>query len=63
MLRYKAELIEKVNHYAKTFDFEQMDILDQACLLLGYLEYKILQTPKELIINEMVELGKRYSDE
>lgn len=60
---YEAELIEKVNRYAQTFKYEQMDGLDQACLLLGYLEFKLIGTPKELIINEMVELATRYSDE
>lgn len=60
---YEAELIEKVNRYAQTFKYEQMDGLDQACLLLGYLEFKLIGTPRELIINEMVELATRYSDE
>lgn len=61
--RYEKELIEKVNNYAKSFKYEQMDLLDQACLLLWYLEVKIIGTPKELVINEMVELATRYSDE
>lgn len=60
--RYRAELIQKVDQYTQSFKYEQMDVLDQACLLLGYVEYKVLQTPKELVINEMVELCNRYSD-
>lgn len=63
LLRYEAELIDKVNQYTQTFKYDQMDIMDQACLLLGYLEYKVVQTPREVIINEMVELAKRYSDD
>ncbi len=61
--RYQKELIEKVNHYAQSFGYEQMDPMDQVLLLLGYCEHKVLQTPKEVIINEMIELAKRYSDE
>lgn len=61
--RYEKELIAQVNQYTQSFQYEQMDVLDQACLLLGYLEYQILHTPKELVINEMVELAKRYSDD
>ncbi len=61
--RYQEELIEKVNHYAQSFGYEQMDPMDQVLLLLGYCEHKVLQTPKEVIINEMIELAKRYSDE
>jgi len=57
------EIKEKVNTYAQTFQYDQMDPLDQAIFLLGYTERKELQTPKEVIINEMIELAKRYSDE
>lgn len=60
--RYRLELIEKVNQYTQSFKYDQMDVLDQACLLLGYVEYKVIETPKELVINEMVELCNRYSD-
>lgn len=60
--RYRAELIEKVNSYTQSFKYDQMDVLDQACLLLGYVEYKVMWSPKEVVINEMVELWTRYSD-
>ena len=40
-----------------------MDVLDQAIFLLGYTEHKVLDTPKEILINEMIELAKRYSDD
>jgi transcription termination factor NusB len=40
-----------------------MDPMDQVLLLLWYIEYKVLWTPKEVIINEMVELAKRYADD
>lgn len=61
--RYKADCIEQIDRYTQTFTYEHMDVLDQACLLLGILEYRIMQTPREVVINEMVELAKRYSDE
>ena len=61
--RYEEELIEKVNQNTQTFQYEQMDIMDQACLLQGYLEVKVMDTPPAVVINEMVELAKRYSDD
>jgi len=61
--RYEEELIEKVNTYAKSFDYNKMDPVDQVLLLLWYIEYKVIATPKEVVINEMVELAKRYADE
>ena len=61
--RYEKELIEKVERHTKSFWYEQMDPIDEVLLLLGYIEYKTIQTPKEVVINEMVELAKRYADE
>jgi N utilization substance protein B len=40
-----------------------MDPIDETLLLLWYVEYKTINTPKEVVINEMVELAKRYADE
>jgi transcription termination factor NusB len=31
--------------------------------LLGYIEYDQLKSPKALVLNEMIELAKRYWDE
>lgn len=61
--KYIDEIPKKVNQYAQTFEFTQMDPLDQAIFLLGYTEWKQLDTPKEILLNEMIELAKRYSDE
>ena len=60
---YISEIKEMVNSYTETFNYDQMDIVDQAIFLLGYTEHKTLETPKEILINEMIELAKRYSDD
>ena len=60
--KYKEELKEKVNKYITTFSYDKMDTMDQALFLLGYVEWKVLDTPKEVLLNELVELGKRYAD-
>lgn len=60
---YEKDLIDQVNIYATSFKYEEMDTIDQAIFLLGYIENKVLQTPKEVLLNEMIELAKRYSDE
>lgn len=59
----ESELREEVNKYAQTFSYDDMDVIDRGLFLLGYAEWKVLQTPKEVIINELIELAKRYSDE
>lgn len=61
--KYIDEILQKVNRYAQTFEYRQMDPLDQAIFLLGYTEWKELETPKEVLLNEMIEIAKRYSDE
>lgn len=61
--KYESGFEKKVNSYAKTFSYDKMDPIDQVLLLLWFIEFKVLWTPKEVIINEMVELAKRYADE
>ncbi len=61
--KYIDEVLQKVNSFAQTFEYRQMDPLDQAIFLLWYTERKELDTPKEVLLNEMIELAKRYSDE
>lgn len=61
--KYIDEIKEQVNIYIETFSYDQMDPLDQAIFLLGYTERKEMDTPKEVLLNEMIELAKRYSDE
>jgi len=58
---YAEEVHTKVNQYVTTFKYEEMDLMDQAIFLLGYTESLVFHTPKEVLINEMVELTKRYS--
>ncbi len=61
--KYIKELIEKVNNYANSFTFDQMDTIDQALFVLWYVEWKELWTPKEVLLNEIVEIAKRYCDD
>lgn len=61
--KYIETIQQKVDQYAQTFKYHEMDPLDQAIFLLGYTEWKELDTPKEVMLNEMIELAKRYSDE
>jgi transcription termination factor NusB len=59
---YHPIVQEHVNKYTTSFQFSKMDIIDQALFTLGYAERKILNTPKEILLNELVELSKRYAD-
>lgn len=59
--QYREIVQEKVNQYVTSFTYEEMDLMDQVIFLLGYTEAIEFHTPKEVLINEMVELAKRYS--
>lgn len=61
--RYFDEVREQVNTHTSTFQFDEMDMIDKMIFLLGYSERKILKTPREIILNEMIELGKSYGDD
>lgn len=60
---YYQEVADTVNSHTTTFSFDKMDLIDQALFVLWYAEHKKLATPKEILINELVELAKRYADE
>lgn len=60
---YHEETVQAVNKHAQSFDYEQMDTIDKALFHLGYIEDKILGTPKEILLNELIEISKRYADD
>jgi transcription termination factor NusB len=58
-----SPLVEQlVNTYVSSFAYDQMDLIDRAIFVLWYTEWKVLWTPKEVVLNEMIELAKRYGD-
>lgn len=61
--KLEEEIKTLVNSFTQSFKYDDMDTIDQSLFLLGYAEFKILWTPKEVIINELIELAKRYSDD
>ncbi len=60
---YCQRVIELINRYSTTFGFEQMDIMDRAIILAGGVECLVHHTPPKIMINEMIEIAKRYGDE
>jgi len=58
-----SEISVYVDKYTSTFWFESMWIMEQALFVLWYAEWKVFETPKEILLNELVELSKRYADD
>ena len=61
--KYYQEAIDEINKYTESFSFQEMNNMNQALFILWYVERKVLETPKEILLNELVELAKRYDDE
>ena len=60
---FASKMPELVNSYTTTFQYNDMDIIDRCIFLLGYAEFKLLKTPKEIVLNETIELAKKYGDD
>ena len=60
---YKDVVRKKVNEHALTFKYDDMDIMDRVIFILWYIEFVELWTQKNILMNEMIELAKRYGDE
>ena len=52
-----------IKEYSIDWELERMNPLDLAILRLGFGELLYHDTPKEVILNEMIELAKTYSAE
>ncbi len=61
--KYLPEVVDTINKYTQTFTFQEMNSISQSLFILWYIERKVLDTPKEVILNELIELAKRYDDD
>ena len=59
-----SEINEIISSHLKGYTIERLFKIDLAIITLAVIELKILnETPKEVVINEAVELAKKYSTE
>ena len=57
------ELTEVANKYLKDWSIDRLDLTGASILRMAIYEIKYMDTPKVVVINEAVELAKKYSDE
>ncbi len=58
------EINEIISSKLKGYTIERLQKIDLAIIILATIELKFIrQTPKEVVINEAVELAKKYSTE
>ena len=57
------ELTDEANKYLKDWAIDRIDATGAAILRMALYEIKYTDTPNVVVINEAVELAKKYSDE
>ena len=60
---YKNDLDKLANKYMNNWTIERLDKTGAAILEIALYELKYTDTPEVVIINEAIELSKKYSDD
>ncbi|MFR5857275.1 MAG: transcription antitermination factor NusB [Bacilli bacterium] len=63
VITYKDELDVVANKYMKDWSIDRIDKSGKAILRMAIYELKYMDTPEIVVINEAIELAKKYSDE
>ena len=63
VLEKTNELDELISKYLENWNLDRLGKTDKAILRMATYEMLYSQTPKAVIINEAVELSKKYSDD
>lgn len=58
-----TEINDLISAHLKGYTLDRVNKVDLAIIIEAIIEFKYLKTPKEVIINEAVELSKKYSTE
>ena len=58
-----SEIDEIANSYVKDWTIDRLDKTGAAILRMGIFELKYTDTPPVVVINEAIELAKKYSDD
>lgn len=63
VLEKREELDKIANNYLTDWTIDRLDNLGATILRMGVYEIKFTDTPDIVVINEAIELAKKYSDE
>ena len=63
VITYEDEIIKIANKYLKDWDINRIDKTGAAILKMAIYELKYTDTPPIVVINEAIELAKKYSDD
>ena len=63
IMTYENEIIDLANKYMNDWTIDRIDKTGAAILKMAIYELKYTDTPEIVVINEAVELAKKYSDD
>lgn len=63
VITHEQELDELANKYIKDWTIDRLDKTGASILRIALFELKYTDTPEIVVINEAVELSKKYSDD
>ena len=63
VLNNKDQIDKKANKYLKDWTIDRLDLTGGAILRMAIYEIKYMDTPNIVVINEALELAKKYSDD
>ncbi len=63
VVTHKEELDRLANGYIKDWTIDRLDKTGAAILRMALFELKYTDTPEVVVINEAIELAKKYSDD
>lgn len=61
--RDTAALDEIIGKHAENWKFDRLAAIDRAILRLAVYELRVRETPTKVVLNEAVELAKKFSNE
>ena len=63
VIEHLDDLDKVISKYLENWDLDRLGKTDKAILRLGAYEMLYYDTPKVVVINEAIELAKKYSDD
>lgn len=63
VITHEQELNELANQYIKDWTIDRLDKTGASILRIALFELKYTDTPEVVVINEAIELSKKYSDD
>ncbi|MDD4584863.1 MAG: transcription antitermination protein NusB [Bacilli bacterium] len=62
-IRNMQKAVDDISLYLVKFKFERLGLIEQAILVLAYVEMEFLDIPPQIAINIAVKLTQKYSDD